>query len=684
MAKKISWSVNERQATSRGVQEAVALERQTRAKRAKKAREDQQMDANARAVGRALRKQVGMPIACKPPFVSGRQEGGKRERQFELALGLVMPVRLSASRGGTSSFHFKLTPRGLGTHRKNKGKGYRRGEAVKAIRYIMRELAREIEDGGIVSNISNDADVLATVFNALEELETTAGRDNANVFNSLVVSLPAELNAQQRELALKEICYFLDEHGLSYAGVLHKPDPEGDQRNYHAHIIFSWRPLAYTPDGCSFAAGTLGALNTPEFIYEFRDHTAWEMNEAMRKAGFDRRFTAEKTRLGPGSSNYEKHGPGRKHADRRTERAALAETERAWLVEAQTAAHQLAEASGRWLLREFVDHMAAFAELTKRDQEIAAEIAARAIAAKAASASALKPARQVSHEKPDPVELAFDAADLIEAAATLQISPPSRSSVESSRPDQVAKRVHQADAIGSIWRALEQPARAREHGDSLFTLGSLRDSGTLNSIAPLSAAGAGALLSGVKRLALNEAIADMANARNVLVGSETGPAAPSNSVHRDGAQGPASDTDAPATVQQPSVERLAPGHVATPARAGSVVRVVAPKTSVLSASDEVSGRSTGDRLATGKSKSSPTPSARRAERSPAASLQDLARDAARRRVDDASAALQPLTYVVNRRPKRTPYRRPKGTPFVEQRYGYDGCTVRAGCGVGRA
>ncbi|MCI1143698.1 recombinase family protein [Sphingomonas sp. WKB10] len=40
--------------------------------------------------------------------------------------------------------------------------------------------------------------------------------------------------------------------------------------------------------------------------------------------------------------------------------------------------------------------------------------------------------------------------------------------------------------------------------------------------------------------------------------------------------------------------------------------------------------------------------------------------------------------AVNRRPKRTPYRRAKGTPFVEQRNGYDGRTVRAGCGVGRA
>jgi len=30
------------------------------------------------------------------------------------------------------------------------------------------------------------------------------------------------------------------------------------------------------------------------------------------------------------------------------------------------------------------------------------------------------------------------------------------------------------------------------------------------------------------------------------------------------------------------------------------------------------------------------------------------------------------TNSVNRRPKRTPYRRPKGTPFVERRDGYDG------------
>ena len=43
-----------------------------------------------------------------------------------------------------------------------------------------------------------------------------------------------------------------------------------------------------------------------------------------------------------------------------------------------------------------------------------------------------------------------------------------------------------------------------------------------------------------------------------------------------------------------------------------------------------------------------------------------------------------LPVPVNRRPKRTPYRRAKGTPFVKQRDGYGGRTVRAGCGVGRA
>lgn len=47
-------------------------------------------------------------------------------------------------------------------------------------------------------------------------------------------------------------------------------------------------------------------------------------------------------------------------------------------------------------------------------------------------------------------------------------------------------------------------------------------------------------------------------------------------------------------------------------------------------------------------------------------------------------ASEQLLLAVNRRPKRTPYRRAKGTPFVKQRDGYGGRTVRAGCGVGRA
>ena len=44
---------------------------------------------------------------------------------------------------------------------------------------------------------------------------------------------------------------------------------------------------------------------------------------------------------------------------------------------------------------------------------------------------------------------------------------------------------------------------------------------------------------------------------------------------------------------------------------------------------------------------------------------------------------QPVPCV-NRRPKTTPYRRAKETPFVERCDGCDGRTIRAGCGVGRA
>jgi hypothetical protein len=255
--------------------------------------------------------------------------------------GLAHPTKFTGASGKTSSFHFKLTGRGAGGHRRAKDRPYTQGEALRAIRYILREAAREIEQGGVVSNVSTDPDIVAALFSAIEELELTAGRENANVYMSLVVSLPHELDAAARELLLANICTPLAELELPYVGVLHAPDPNGDQRNTHAHVMFSWRPFEHRGDGeYGFGTQTYGELNSASFITAFRSHAADAMNEAMAAAGQARRFTPL-SRAARGEAPLAKADgkltAGQKHVGRRQEDIALAQLE-AKLVNERSAA----------------------------------------------------------------------------------------------------------------------------------------------------------------------------------------------------------------------------------------------------------------------------------------------------------------------------------------------------------
>jgi hypothetical protein len=59
----------------------------------------------------------------------------------------------------------------------------------------------------------------------------------------IIVELPHELTAAQRYEALTDYCRkTFEDKGLRYFAVIHKPDAGGDQRNFHAHIVFYDRP----------------------------------------------------------------------------------------------------------------------------------------------------------------------------------------------------------------------------------------------------------------------------------------------------------------------------------------------------------------------------------------------------------------------------------------------------------
>lgn len=331
------WFIDGRKAAARDVAECLALSRQHLRRVAQMEREAVERDADARKVGRALRKALvngrgHFPIGCFLPKASGTRKSSGRQQSFEQLLGLNHPKRLKPGGGGLSSFHCKFTGRGLGNHRRATGRPYKRGEAVRAVQYIFREDARELPGGGIVSNISQDPDIIAGLFAGLEELELAGGRTNGNVFMSLVVSLPYELEAEQRLHALADVCRPFADAGLPHAGVLHAPDPDGDPRNFHAHVILSWRPFQHLDDSLvTFADTTLSERNTPEGHFAFRQSVAEALNAAMAKAGKPRRFTAESNAargLKPVPKGEGKSTPGKKHSERRAKKREVHEAER--------------------------------------------------------------------------------------------------------------------------------------------------------------------------------------------------------------------------------------------------------------------------------------------------------------------------------------------------------------------
>lgn len=247
---------------------------------------------------------------------------------------------------------------------------YRQGEAVRAIRYILREIAREIPAGGIVSNISQDPDDIATVFNALEELESVAGRKNANVYTSVVLALPHELDSGARERVLQSVCAVFQDLDVPYVGVLHKPDPERDERNHHAHVMFSWRPFSLTRDGCMFATGTHGDTAQAGFISSVRKRAANAMNAEMAAAGYDRRFLGEKRADQGVAPTSGKDGPGKKHRERRAADIAAMTAELTRINARQIAVAAAMAAAESIMTRPNVDRLAILNALTAKDSEI--------------------------------------------------------------------------------------------------------------------------------------------------------------------------------------------------------------------------------------------------------------------------------------------------------------------------
>lgn len=121
------------------------------------------------------------------------------------------------------------------------------------------------------------------LWNKVEASET---RKNSTVARELVVALPHELDqVQRRALAERVAGQLVERYQVAAQVAVHLPDAEGDQRNHHAHILFTTRQMD--------AEGELGGktrqlddLKTgPQEVLWMREMVETETNAGLEMAG---------------------------------------------------------------------------------------------------------------------------------------------------------------------------------------------------------------------------------------------------------------------------------------------------------------------------------------------------------------------------------------------------------------
>jgi len=134
----------------------------------------------------------------------------------------------------------------------------------------------------------------AALWNAAERAET---RKNSRVAREFLVSLPAELNGEQRLALAQRLSHEIaDRYRVAVDLAVHAPRAGGDQRNHHAHLLATTREV--TPAGLGRKAGLdmsdakrqqQGLPRDREEITELRARWAAFTNEALRDAGSEAR-----------------------------------------------------------------------------------------------------------------------------------------------------------------------------------------------------------------------------------------------------------------------------------------------------------------------------------------------------------------------------------------------------------
>jgi hypothetical protein len=118
------------------------------------------------------------------------------------------------------------------------------GVSMRVVKYIYRGAALNA-DGQVMmkTNVGLSIEEAVAGFDHLEQVNWSAQK-GAKILNHAILAMDHRWTPEQMlEVGERWAEDRFERYGLPYCVCLHEPPPEGDQRNWHLHVAWSWRPL---------------------------------------------------------------------------------------------------------------------------------------------------------------------------------------------------------------------------------------------------------------------------------------------------------------------------------------------------------------------------------------------------------------------------------------------------------
>ena len=161
--------------------------------------------------------------------------------------------------------------------------------------YDLRDEAVARDAASVPFHVTNMGDHWLEVGAGWQALEDASTRKNAKIMMRVVMPLDSEASLDEMQRSVTHFCEtVLAPLGLPYSATIHEPaaSEKADERNWHAHLSFSLKPMArVAPYTFDISNAVRSELDGRDAVQAFRHLWANSMTVAAEQAGRAMRYT---------------------------------------------------------------------------------------------------------------------------------------------------------------------------------------------------------------------------------------------------------------------------------------------------------------------------------------------------------------------------------------------------------